>query len=163
MSLLVDELTDIHCVYSMTIDLPSVGEYHEWYICSAVSASASLIHSKCISITNHWYINTDTSTARNHIKKFYCPPLHCRFQSFVRSRLQNLVISMGLRCCSNVFRTLTRIFANNLGFHNTLCAQTFILCSWEVSAKYRVLMMLCICISIMILSCKGITYQDTFS
>jgi len=40
---------------------------------------------------------------------------------------------------------------HNLGFHNTLCVDTYILCPREVSAKYQVLMILCICISIMIL------------
>jgi len=42
---------------------------------------------------------------------------------------------LGLCCCSNVFCILTRVAVNSLGFPNTLCAQTSILCSRDISGK----------------------------
>jgi len=113
-----------------------------WYIYSTVSVSVSLIHLKCtMCITYHWYIDTDTrKTARNHVKLFLFLASHCNFQCSVHARLQksqDLVSLMGLCCCSDVFR-IRRVFVNSLGFHNTLCAQTYSLCLREVSAKYQV-------------------------
>jgi len=84
-------------------------------------------------IDQYWYIY-----CRKSHKTFYFPALHYRFQFSVYTlfeKFHDLVSLMGLRCCSN-FYTLTRVFVNNLSFHNTLCARTYILCSWEVSANW---------------------------
>jgi len=131
------------------------------YVCSAASVPVSLIHLKCIGMTNHWYITTDTSTARKHVKLYFSSfslqfPVLC---AYLTSKCQ--FPWMRLCCCLNVFQILCNflwtvwVFTIRWVLHFVLMRNI---------SKVSVIQF-CIFISITILSCKCIRhqYQGTFS